>query len=301
MPGGGPPGGGPPGAAPGGGPPACGAPPPEAIAAGSATMVPPSGFTPPGGGPACGAGAPPGGGPPGGGPPGAPPGGGPPTAGAPAGGATPPGEGGATPSIVPFSWGLGLGAAAGAPAPGAPAPGAGAPPAAGAPPPPGRGTFGGAFIISIVPLNLGAAAPFKLKPHLVHVDAVSSFCVPQFGQNTLLTSVSAAQMVWRGPPAYTRSCQFLKCYRRLNVRLFAPSPPVCSQLPHPGTPQGLRTRPKNPREGGACALDTLVSASLRFAPPGPPGQAGSSSSQGIFSGQAERRRPPQTEPIWHSP
>jgi hypothetical protein len=36
----------------------------------------------------------------------------------------------------------------------------------------------------MVPLNFGAAAPFKLKPHFEHVDAVSEFCVPQFGQNT---------------------------------------------------------------------------------------------------------------------
>jgi hypothetical protein len=40
------------------------------------------------------------------------------------------------------------------------------------------------WFISIVPLNFGAAAPFRLNPHFVHVDAVSEFCVPQFGQNT---------------------------------------------------------------------------------------------------------------------
>jgi hypothetical protein len=38
--------------------------------------------------------------------------------------------------------------------------------------------------MSIVPLNFGAAAPLRLNPHFVHVDAVSEFCVPQFGQNT---------------------------------------------------------------------------------------------------------------------
>jgi hypothetical protein len=38
--------------------------------------------------------------------------------------------------------------------------------------------------ISIVPLNFGAAAPFKLKLHFEHVCAPSSFFVPQFGQNT---------------------------------------------------------------------------------------------------------------------
>jgi hypothetical protein len=38
--------------------------------------------------------------------------------------------------------------------------------------------------MSIVPLNFGAAAPFKLKPHFEQVDADSAFCVPQLGQNT---------------------------------------------------------------------------------------------------------------------
>ena len=37
--------------------------------------------------------------------------------------------------------------------------------------------------MSIVPLNLGAAAPLMLKPHFVQVVAVSGFFVPQFGQN----------------------------------------------------------------------------------------------------------------------
>jgi hypothetical protein len=40
------------------------------------------------------------------------------------------------------------------------------------------------FIISIVPLNFGAAPAFKLKLHFEHVADVSGFCVPQFGQNT---------------------------------------------------------------------------------------------------------------------
>jgi hypothetical protein len=39
--------------------------------------------------------------------------------------------------------------------------------------------------MSIVPLNLGAAAPFRLKPHFLQVLALSSFSVPQFGQNTI--------------------------------------------------------------------------------------------------------------------
>ncbi len=47
---------------------------------------------------------------------------------------------------------------------------------------PGGGTKG-CWLISIVPLNLGEAAPLRLNPHFVHVDAVSEFCVPQFGQN----------------------------------------------------------------------------------------------------------------------
>ena len=37
--------------------------------------------------------------------------------------------------------------------------------------------------MSIVPLNLGAAAPLMLNPHLTQVVAVSGFFVPQFGQN----------------------------------------------------------------------------------------------------------------------
>src|SRR5690606_14206414 len=83
-----------------------------------------------------------------------------------------PSEGGATPSMVPLSLeGTDLSAGFG-------------PPAAGGVPP-GRGTPCGAFIISIVPLNLGAAAPFRLKPHFLQVFELSSFSVPQFGQNTI--------------------------------------------------------------------------------------------------------------------
>jgi hypothetical protein len=48
----------------------------------------------------------------------------------------------------------------------------------------GGGADGGCWLISIVPLNRGAAAPFSWNPHLVQLDAVSEFCVPQFGQNT---------------------------------------------------------------------------------------------------------------------
>lgn len=40
----------------------------------------------------------------------------------------------------------------------------------------GFGAAGGAFIINIVPLNLGAAeAAFSAKPHLAHAVAVSWF------------------------------------------------------------------------------------------------------------------------------
>jgi hypothetical protein len=58
---------------------------------------------------------------------------------------------------------------------GAAGPGAAGPGAA------GRGACW--FIISIVPLNFGAAAPFRLNPHFLQVVAESSFSVPQFGQN----------------------------------------------------------------------------------------------------------------------
>lgn len=135
-------------------------------------MVPPSGLTSP---------------------PGAPGGGAPNCAGAgcaPPGGATPPTEGGATPIIVPLSFGLGSEAAgAGAAAGGAPgiAPGAAAGGAPGAP-----GTLA-AFIISIVPLNFGAELPFRLNPHFWQVVAVSGFWAPQLGQNTQFPPVVHAR------------------------------------------------------------------------------------------------------------
>jgi len=71
---------------------------------------------------------------------------------------------------APPGAGAGAGAGAAAGVAGAGAAGVGAPPAA-----PGRGTPAGAFIISIVPLNFGAVAPLSLKPHLLHVLAVSWF------------------------------------------------------------------------------------------------------------------------------
>jgi hypothetical protein len=76
--------------------------------------------------------------------------------------------GGATPTIVPFSLLGGGPAGRGGPGGAAGAPAAGGGAAGGAPGAgvPGAGVW---FIISIVPLNLGAAAPFKLKLHFVHV------------------------------------------------------------------------------------------------------------------------------------
>src|SRR5207237_363112 len=105
--------------------------------------------------------------------------------GAPPGPACEPIDGGATPIMVPLSFGRAAaaaaacaGGAAGAAAGGAPAGGAapGGAPGAGAAPA-GRGAAtGGAFIMSMVPLNLGAAAAcFSVKPHLAQAVAVSWF------------------------------------------------------------------------------------------------------------------------------
>jgi len=97
-----------------------------------------------------------------------------------------PGIGGATPTIVPFNLlgggpagrgGIAAGPPGGAAAGGAP----GGTTPGGAAPPTGPACW---LDMSIVPLNFGAAAPFRLKLHFVHVWAVSGFCVPQFGQNT---------------------------------------------------------------------------------------------------------------------
>ncbi len=85
--------------------------------------------------------------------------------------------GGATPTMVPFNLLGGPAAPADAGLGAAPGGAAGAAGAAGP-------TAGGWFIINIVPLNFGAAAPLMLKPHLEQVCAVSGFWVPQFGQNT---------------------------------------------------------------------------------------------------------------------
>ncbi len=75
---------------------------------------------------------------------------------------------GATPTIVPLSL-LGVGPIDAGGFAGAP----GAAPAA------GRGPVGalmsGMLFINMVPLNFGAAAPFRLNPHLPQVTAVSGF------------------------------------------------------------------------------------------------------------------------------
>src|ERR1700712_2899603 len=142
--------------------------------------------------------------------------------------------------MVPFSCGRGA-AAGGAAAGGAPAAGPGGAPAGGAAAAgaPGFGIVG-AFIMSIVPLNLGAVAPFRLNPHFLQVVAASSFSVPQFGQNTQHLLDDAGEAA-----AYTSSRPILKRVGvvRLQRRCF------CS------------------------ALDTPLSGSLRFASPGgPPGK-----------------------------
>jgi hypothetical protein len=65
--------------------------------------------------------------------------------------------------------------------------------------------------MSIVPLNLGAAAPPRLNPHLLQALTLSGFCVPQFGQNTLLDlrSDGAAYGAARGA-AYFYPARWLK-------------------------------------------------------------------------------------------
>ena len=97
--------------------------------------------------------------------------------GAPTGPVFDPMDGGATPIMVPFSLGLGPAAGAAAGGPGGTAAGgaaAGGAATGGA----AAGVAGfpavGAFIISMVPLNLGAAAAaFSANPHLAHAVAVS--------------------------------------------------------------------------------------------------------------------------------
>lgn len=79
----------------------------------------------------------------------------------------------------------------------------------------------GVFIMSIVPLNFGAAAPFRLKPHLVQVVAASGFWVPQFGQNTphlrrVLTKTIASMR--EAPEDYTSKPIVLKRKMNKSVR-----------------------------------------------------------------------------------
>lgn len=151
------------------------------------------------------------------------------------GGAAAPGEGGATPTIVPF-----IAAGRGAAAPGAPE---------AVPSPTGLGATG-EFIISMVPLNFGAAAPLRLKPHLVQVVAVSGFCVPQFGQNKLhlqalvesalqpppwgtgtLAKQRSSPQVQKGPgPAKGRS-------QPISGLSFRPNPSLRGEERGPGVPQ----------------------------------------------------------------
>ena len=87
--------------------------------------------------------------------------------------------GGATPTIVPFSL---LGGPAAPAAPGTADPGRGSPPTGGGGAGTGCAAGAGAgvaapgwFIISMVPLNFGAAAPLTLKLHFEHVAAASGF------------------------------------------------------------------------------------------------------------------------------
>jgi hypothetical protein len=108
---------------------------------------------------------------------------------APGAGPTAPSPGGATPSIVPFSGERAEEPGAAGDAPETPGAGGGTPGDGPAGPGPGvfgRGTppDGALFIISIVPLNFGAAVPLRLNPHFLQVFDTSSFSVPQFGQNT---------------------------------------------------------------------------------------------------------------------
>jgi hypothetical protein len=77
----------------------------------------------------------------------------------------------------------------------------------------------GAFIISIVPLNFGAAAPLRLNPHFLQVFDASSFSVPQFGQNTLSPPVHPARAARGGPAAYTSSLAVLNTKAAVSVVL----------------------------------------------------------------------------------
>ena len=106
--------------------------------------------------------------------------------------------------------------------------------------------------MSMVPLNLGAAAPFRLNPHLEQVVAVSGFCVPQFGQNTRhLRSLGAhalGDLSLHGLGRYSQ----VRCGPRTQ-----------------GSRAVLRLQVRRPRSrvSPLRALDTPLCASLRFARP----------------------------------
>jgi hypothetical protein len=181
-------------------------------------------------------------------------------------------EGGATPNIVPFITGLPGPGPPGAAAPGAPAGAAGSGCA------PGRGTPAGAFIMSIVPLNFGAAAPFSLKPHLVQVVELSGFCVPQLGQKATLKSSVPARAFEQDPQPTTPLVTISSGSGPDARGPFRPSPagaaggagrsPCRAVDDH-----GFFIVPEPDRGLLASALDTPVCGSLRFAPPVAPGDA----------------------------
>jgi hypothetical protein len=179
------------------------------------------------------------------------------------------GTGGATPTIVPFNLlGGAIGGRAGAagalpcggPAGGgAPAAGGGA---AGAP------VTGLWFIMSIVPLNLGAEAPFKLNVHFAQTWAVSGFCVPQFGQNTRrppsgsISRTHSSREEERVRTAFSPSCQPRgREHRSLFARI--PNAPRGPALPRPAPRRGFH-RKAGRREGlgDSCLLKTFPSSRL---------------------------------------
>jgi hypothetical protein len=197
-----------------------------------------------------------------------------------------PRDGGATPIIVPFSFGLGPAAGAmgpaGAPGAGAAgaaggAPGAGAAGAAG---PPGRGTAaGGAFIMSIVPLNFGAAvAGLSAKPHFAHAVAVSRFWAPQFGQNTEGYLLPNSQNSGAGGrPAYTGL---------LELSTTTSRKPFGSSFVRPARPsRANRSIAGRSTASGPCSRFVARRCKRRLEPPVTPRVPG---------GDAESKRKPAT-------
>ena len=228
---------------------------------------PPGGAPNAGGGPAGAPNA-------GGGPPG-PPGGGPPNGGGPPGppGGGPPGPLGAMPTIVPLMFTLGGPAGGGAPggAPGGAAPG-GAPGAGGCCP-------CGLFIISMVPLNLGAAPPLRLKPHFEQVADVSGFCVPQFGQNNadLACELVMGELRMRVALLSSRSRERRTTAVRARSRVRLHARPFATQAR--STEEGAKVLP--PFAARSCArfwaaicdgsaLDSRAARQLACAPPSSP-------------------------------